>query len=543
MGDVNEGAGRPSPRRVKKSGKSAAARLAEYRQAVRRFRLRLAAASAGVLVLGVATGLLIPRGPVSGAQAVAVMASCAAAGFLVGLYTRAGRAVVLSLLAYAVGVEVARAGVPGLSASGLNVSSAWGIYAFITGRGFHGLVAFAPLVVAGAAGVGVGQRWRPLAQPTPPGAVARRAVRRGPAPTWRWISGVTTALAGAVLVVVAVLLLRPASTPAIAGADGRPLPGSVAEITQVEVNGHRLSVLLRGRSAAAPVLLYLAGGPGASDMGAVRVCAGVLEDAFVVAVPDARGAGKSFAALDPVDTLTIEGQVDDAIALAEWLRRRFDEPRVYLVANSWGTLVAALAAERRPDLFWAYVGTGQMVSTTATDRGLYEQTLAWARRHGEKKTVQRLEEYGPPPYDDPLKYAVLFLHERDWNKYPRREPYASRGEMPYSLTVPEYTLAERARAMSAFVDSFMFLYPQSRDLDLRREVTRLAVPVYLVSGHYEAGPRRQPARQWFDALEAPEKDWAVFPQSGHRPLLEEPERFLHYLQRTVLPATYPGYGE
>jgi pimeloyl-ACP methyl ester carboxylesterase len=87
------------------------------------------------------------------------------------------------------------------------------------------------------------------------------------------------------------------------------------------------------------------------------------------------------------------------------------------------------------------------------------------------------------------------------------------------------------------------LYPQSRDLDLRREVARLEVPVFVVTGHYEARGRRRLAREWFDALEAPAKDWAVFPQSGHRPLLEEPDRFLNYLRRTVLPATYPGYRE
>ena len=38
------------------------------------------------------------------------------------------------------------------------------------------------------------------------------------------------------------------------------------------------------------------------------------------------------------------------------------------MGNSWGTILGVLAVQQQPELFHAFVGTGQMVSTAATDR-------------------------------------------------------------------------------------------------------------------------------------------------------------------------------
>src|SRR5690606_40616077 len=69
-------------------------------------------------------------------------------------------------------------------------------------------------------------------------------------------------------------------------------------------------------------LLYLAGGPGGTDLGAVRRDVGLEED-FVVAVWEQRGAGKSYAALDPAETLTVDQLVSDTIEVTDYLRERF----------------------------------------------------------------------------------------------------------------------------------------------------------------------------------------------------------------------------
>src|SRR5215207_8873019 len=43
-----------------------------------------------------------------------------------------------------------------------------------------------------------------------------------------------------------------------------------AELTRVEIGGHDLAMMIRGHSSDNPVLLFLAGGPGGTELGAMR---------------------------------------------------------------------------------------------------------------------------------------------------------------------------------------------------------------------------------------------------------------------------------
>jgi hypothetical protein len=94
-------------------------------------------------------------------------------------------------------------------------------------------------------------------------------------------------------------LVRQARTAAIVGANGKPSAGSVAELIREGIGGHDLAVLIRGAVATKPVLLFLAGGPGGTETGAMRRHGQGLEQDFVVATFDQRGSGKSYDNLEP----------------------------------------------------------------------------------------------------------------------------------------------------------------------------------------------------------------------------------------------------
>ena len=79
-------------------------------------------------------------------------------------------------------------------------------------------------------------------------------------------------------------------------------------------------MLIRGHDADNPVLLFRAGGPGGGEMGAMRRYGAGLEQGFTVATFDQRGAGTSYDALEPTSTLTLQGDVSDAIEVTSYLR-------------------------------------------------------------------------------------------------------------------------------------------------------------------------------------------------------------------------------
>ena len=116
----------------------------------------------------------------------------------------------------------------------------------------------------------------------------------------------------------------------------------------MRLGGADQTVMIRAADPDKPVLLYLSGGPGQSDLAYARVLLEPLTADFVVAVWDQRGSGRSYEALDPTSSLTLQQAVADTVELSEYLRIRFTEQKVYLLGESWGTTLGVLAVQDRP---------------------------------------------------------------------------------------------------------------------------------------------------------------------------------------------------
>ena len=153
------------------------------------------------------------------------------------------------------------------------------------------------------------------------------------------------------------------------------------------------------------MLLYLSGGPGQSDLPFSRVLLSDLTARFTVVGWDQRGTGKSYRGLDP-ESLTLDGTVADTIALTTKLQRRFGDRPTYLMGESWGSTLAVLAAQRRPDLYAAVVSSGQMVSPRESDRRIYRDALSYSARTQDTKMAATLKGFGAPPYDDVFAYGL-----------------------------------------------------------------------------------------------------------------------------------------
>jgi proline iminopeptidase len=205
-----------------------------------------------------------------------------------------------------------------------------------------------------------------------------------------------------------------------------------------------------------------------------------------------------------------------------------------VIGNSWGSTLGALAVQQHPELYHAFVGTGQMVSQRATDVMFWEDTVAWAERTGDGALAATLRENGPPPYADLFKYELALSHEHDWNPYPGFDGHT---EMDSTLFVPENTVMDRLNGFAAFLDTFSVIYPQLQEIDFRNDVRSLDVPVYMVIGRHEARGRAVLADEWFGMLKGPAKERIVFENSGHRPSFEEPAAFAKLMIR-ILDETY-----
>jgi pimeloyl-ACP methyl ester carboxylesterase len=473
--------------------------------------VRFAAAAAIPALAALALAFpAMPRGPVTSGQGLTALVVGLVVGALAGLALRSRWAMLLAPAAFAVIFELRWLGVDGPTVDGPRLDSDYGVLALVLGRGFFGLLVFLPMLLGVALGA----------------AEARRLAGRGPGRGLAVRRACTVLAAGAV-VSLAVLVARPGTTPELDGPNGEPIAGSIAALEQVELPGGEQWISIRGRSADAPVLLYLHGGPGQSGLPFTRLLFAGLARDFVVIDWDQRGVGKSHAALEPASTLTLRSIVGDTVALSEYLRERFDEERIYLAGTSWGSTLGVLAAQQRPDLYHAFVGGGQMVSQRETDLRIYRDLLAHARRTGDEALAGKLTSFGEPPYDDVFANAYVMqryeLLQPDYELLPSVERIGEehfRELGPWGVLGREYDLVEKVNVLRGLMETFAVLYPQLQGVDFRDDVPRLEVPYVLLRGTSELAARDDLAVEWFERLEAPSKRMVTLDHAGHSVLTE-----------------------
>jgi pimeloyl-ACP methyl ester carboxylesterase len=304
-----------------------------------------------------------------------------------------------------------------------------------------------------------------------------------------------------------------ASTPQITDTNGNPLPNSIAVMEKVALGGSEQWITIRGQDINKPVLLYLGiGGPGAGGFPASALTLAPLEEHFVVVNWDQPGTGKSYNAAE-IPTLTVERFVSDAHELTQMLRQRFHEEKIYVLGLSWGTILGIKLVQQYPDLFYAYVGNGQMVNTTENDRLGYEIALDDATQRGDTAMVSRLVRNGPPPYSGPgmaMKYAlynnVLFRY--------MDSPTLDMILLVVPQIAKEYGLVDRVNFARGLLDSFPVVYPQLRELDFTAQAATLEVPVYFLVGRNDVNAMASLVERYYNVLHAPHKE-LIWVEGGH----------------------------
>ncbi len=128
--------------------------------------------------------------------------------------------------------------------------------------------------------------------------------------------------------------------------DGSALAGSISEKIRVPVNGVEQGMFIKGRDEKNPILLFLHGGPGMPGYFLNDDYPTGLEHDFTVCWWEQRGAGLSYRADIPPESMTVEQFVADTIEVTKYLRRRFGRDRITLMGHRGPALAVRLARAR-----------------------------------------------------------------------------------------------------------------------------------------------------------------------------------------------------
>ena len=326
-----------------------------------------------------------------------------------------------------------------------------------------------------------------------------------------------------------------AATPPIVGADGRPIPGSIATLEKVIVNGTEQWITIRGHDVNKPILLNLGmGGPGGGGF-STRSLFEPLEKDYVVVAWDEPGTGKSYNAV-PISTLNKERFVDDAHALTLYLRERFHQEKIYVYGTSWTSILGVWLVQEYPELYYAYIGNAQMVNTAENDILGYELALDYLMKKGDTKTVEILRKNGPPPYTGKNvtgRYVAYLDVLQEYMDMPR-----------YTVIVPivpffasEYGYVDKINHTRGLIESFDVVYPQLKDLDFITQAPKLEVPAYIFVGRNDVNAMYTIVEEYYNILEAPHKE-LIWLEGGHGLGGNNIHQFVDVMLNKVLTETY-----
>jgi pimeloyl-ACP methyl ester carboxylesterase len=300
----------------------------------------------------------------------------------------------------------------------------------------------------------------------------------------------------------------------------------------ISIGGIEQWIEIGGEDPSNPVLLFLHGGPGGSSRPAAMALK-PWERHFTLVHWDQRGAGRTLMRNGEIGCgrLTIERMIADAMEVAEFLTNHLGKDKIILLAHSWGSVLALDMIRRRPELFSAYVGTGQVVNMRRNEEFNYTRQMGQARAAGNEQALAALDEIGPPPYKEQAKIKAL----REWadvlasgtGDHPSPRPPAR----PTNLT------PEDIETMTAgFLFSGKQLFDELCDVDLPSLGLDFPIPMFCFMGTEDQQTAFAPAEAWFASLNAPRKAFVRFEGCHHFVVMNRPEMFLEQLLEHVVPA-------
>lgn len=311
----------------------------------------------------------------------------------------------------------------------------------------------------------------------------------------------------------------------------------------VSLSGTKQSVIIRGEDRNNPILLLVHGGPGSAETPLFRYYDAALEKRFVVVYWDQRACGKSYTRRDAAALLCVQMFVQDLCDLALYLKEDLGKEKIYLLAHSWGTLLGLLAAAKHPELFYAYVGTGQVASMPESELESYRFALKAAREQNNAKAIRELEAIGEPK-NGVYAYGLTGTRtQRKWLNYFGGAIYGSKGMSKFILrffTSPEYNLADIVRFFKSLNAPARNNLSQKEFLkiNLFDAIKKIDVPIYFFLGLHDYQVASVVAEKFFHAIKAPRKELIWFEHSAHCACFEESEKFNRLMTDMVLPTTF-----
>ncbi len=256
----------------------------------------------------------------------------------------------------------------------------------------------------------------------------------------------------------------------------------ISELKTYSLGGYDQKVLIEGKYRTNPIVIFLHGGPGA-PIPFCEGCRGMfpeITDRFLMVYWDQLGCGINNHKIDA--SFTVDNYVDMTVELIQEIKKEFPENTISLFGVSWGSILAAKAAQRVPQLLYRVMTYGQVLKQLAFNEDVYmtlESSDMPAKQRKQMESIKNADQHTLRE----LKSILGWIR-----KYTEGYQAKAGGKTPIGvfisgiLTSPDYTFKD---FIAVFINSCLMnksLLTDLMNIDLSDVLHKIQVPYLILQG-------------------------------------------------------------
>jgi len=307
---------------------------------------------------------------------------------------------------------------------------------------------------------------------------------------------------------------------------------AIDKSTFVSLGGLDQWISIKGDDTANPVLLVVHGGPGEAQWPNEAVYT-PWEKSFTVVQWDQRGSGHTYGRYGAkTPDVTLDRISKDGVELARYLCRTLGKKKIIALGHSWGSIVAVRMVQTAPELFAAYVGTGQVASWKASVNAQFDLLLTKARHDDDAAAIAKFEAIGRP---DPANARQYFDFSQNLRAVMAPSDQAWLGGLHGKFATLMKSDPKDAQDLGDGMEfSGKSVLPDQVATDLPATASHIDTGFFVLEGDQDVITPTQAAVDYFNAVTAPIKKLDLIPNAGHFAFMTSPD-FLAALIKDVRP--------